>query len=97
MFVKLCLSYLLCSIIYGALARDFNPETGEELQKALDEVKPGDLIQLKPIDYHGDFYIETSGTAIHKIEMKGAHTDDNAKATRLVGNKTTLEIRANYC
>jgi len=77
--------------------RELNAETGEELQQLLDKAKPGDVIQLKATDYHGDFYIEQSGNHYHKIVLKGAQSteDDHSKATRLVGNKTALEIRAN--
>lgn len=62
----------------------------------LDNAKPGDVIELQAIDYVGDFYIEKSGTKTHKIVVQGAHTDDTAKASRLVGNNTALEIRASY-
>lgn len=87
----------ILGMLNGALAlRELFPETGEELQQMLDKASPGDVIQLKAIDYIGDFYIERSGNHYHKIRVHGAHTDDNTKASRLVGNNTALEIHGNF-
>jgi len=97
LFVIVLVALGIVSLFHGASAlRERYAETGEELQQLLDNAKPGDVIQLNATDYHGDFYIENSGNHFHKIVLKGAHTDDNVKATRLFGNKTALEIRANY-
>ncbi|CAL8069529.1 unnamed protein product [Orchesella dallaii] len=76
--------------------REQTAENEEELQQLLDKAKPGDVIQLLEKDYFGDFYIENSGNHYHKIVLKGAPPADNIKNTRLIGNKTALEIRANY-
>lgn len=95
--MKRNISLLLLTFILlnGASARrERTPENGDELQQMLDNAKPGDVIQLKDIDYHGDFYIENSGDEFHKIYLQGAPSADSTKASRLVGNNTALEIRA---
>lgn len=86
----------LILVIKFSDAREYKPETSQDFQTALNKANPGDTIQLMPTDYYGDFVMQRSGDKYHKIKIFGSQNEDGSSATGVIGNTTTLFIKADY-
>ncbi len=64
---SLILLFSLASIINA-----IDVSNSDDLQKALDKAKPGDVINLKDGTYKGKFKATNTGTASKKITLRGS-------------------------
>ena len=86
MKVVIIFSLLICSIH----CKKIDVKDTKELLKALEDVKPGDTIQLADGPYHNKFIAEKSGTASAKITLVGSR-----KAV-ISGYNYGFWLKANY-
>ncbi|CAM9196305.1 unnamed protein product [Ectocarpus sp. 13 AM-2016] len=90
---------LSCSLFYGQCATISISPGGTAFQDALDEVNPGDVIELGHGDYWEDLKTRTDGTADMPITIRGAGGMDDRENVVLRGDGTSsrvLEIKHDY-
>ncbi|CAM9718747.1 unnamed protein product, partial [Ectocarpus sp. 8 AP-2014] len=88
-----------CSSFYGQCATISISPGGTAFQDALDEVNPGDVIELGHGDYWEDLKTRTDGTADMPITIRGAAGTDDRENVVLRGDGTSsrvLEIKHDY-
>jgi len=62
---------LIIIVCFASIINAIDVSNSDELQKALDRAKPGDIINLKDGTYKGQFKATNSGIASKKIVLKG--------------------------
>lgn len=90
--VLLCLCICILNV-YGTMRK---PKDAAELQTALDKARAGDIIELMPIEYKGEFLV-TKSSAIPDIPITVRGVSTSGEITKLSSeNGIVLNITANH-
>jgi len=70
------------------------PKTSAELQEAINNAKSGSTIELLPIEYSGDFILQTKNSG-DTVILKGNHDLTNPNLyTKILGSSTALSVQS---
>jgi len=86
----------LCVFVLSACGTMRTPKDSAELQTALDKARAGDIIELMPIEYKGEFSV-TKSSAIPDIPITVRGVSKSGEITKLSSEKgVVLNVTANY-